>query len=369
MNVMIYHAPYPLNPNSTSASGIRPLRMLEAFRELGYRVFDVTGTSADRKRAIREVKEFVANGGVIDFAYSECSTMPTMLTDRHHLPMHPFLDASFFRYLKRHGITIGVFYRDIYWKYPEYLHAVNRVVALGTRALYRFDLLVYRRWVDRLYLPSLKMGAEVPIVRPTQHEALPPGCTIVDPVGDPDDSLTVFYVGGLGDYYRLHEAMRAVGQVSGAHLIICTSKAQWEQLAPEYADIVNSSVEIVHASGTELEEYYRRASTCSLFLEPIPYREFASPMKLYEYIGHGRPVIASEGTLSGAFVAEHNIGWTIPYSSDALTGLLTRLLENPVEVKSMTERVREERHNHTWLARARRVADGLTHPGAERETA
>lgn len=360
MNVMIYHAPYPLNSNATSASGIRPVRMLAAFRELGYRVLEVTGTSKQRKPAIRAVKDFVAHGGRVDFAYSESSTMPTTMTDSHHFPLHPFLDAGFFRYLKRHDIPVGVFYRDIYWKFPEYLRAVNRVVALGTRALYRFDLLVYRRWVDRVYLPSLKMGAEVPIVRQAQREALPPGCTIVDPVGDPDADLTAFYVGGLGDYYRLHQGMRAVGQVKGARLIVCTSEAQWGQLASDYADVVNSSVEIVHASGTELEEYYRRATICSLFLEPIPYREFASPMKLYEYIGHGRPVIASEGTLSGKFVTEHNIGWTIPYSSDALTRLLTRLLANPDEVKSMTEHVRDERHNHTWLARARQVADGLT---------
>jgi glycosyltransferase involved in cell wall biosynthesis len=329
----------------------------------------VTGTSKQRKLAIRSVKEFVANGGLVDFTYSESSTMPTTLTDSHHLPLRLFLDASFFRYLKRHDIPVGVFYRDVYWKFPEYLRAVNRIVALGTRALYRFDLLVYRRWVDRLYLPSLKMGVEVPIIRPDQHESLPPGCTIVDPVGDPDGDLTIFYVGGLGDYYRLHEGMRTVGQVDGARLIVCTSKVLWDQLASGYADVVNSSVEIVHASGTELEEFYRRATICSLFLEPIPYREFASPMKLYEYIGHGRPVIASEGTLSGTFVAEHNIGWTIPYASDALTELLARLLQNPDEVKSMSERVREERHNHTWLARARQVADGLTHPGAEREIA
>jgi glycosyltransferase involved in cell wall biosynthesis len=339
--------------------------MLEAFRELGYQVLEVTGSAAQRKRAIRSVKEFVTDGGVIDFTYSESSTMPTTMTDSHHLPLHPILDAGFFRYLKRHDIPVGVFYRDVYWKYPEYLRAVNRIVALGTRTMYRFDLLVYRRWADRVYLPSLKMGSEVPIVKARQHEALPPGCTIVDPGGHPDDGLTIFYVGGLGDYYRLHEAMRGVGRVDGARLIVCTSRALWDQLAADYKDTMSSSIEIIHANGPELEEYYRRSAICSLFLEPIAYREFASPMKLYEYIGHGRPVIASEGTLSGKFVAEHQVGWTIPYSADALSELLSRLLNAPEEVSSMTENVRLERHNHTWLARAQQVSDGLTQLTAE----
>jgi glycosyltransferase involved in cell wall biosynthesis len=366
---MIYHAPYPLSRENTSASGIRPVRMLEAFRELGYQVLEVTGTSADRKRAIRTVKEFMREG-TVDFAYSECSTMATTMTDSHHLPLHPFLDAGFFRYLKRKNVPSGVFYRDVHWRFPEYARSINPLVARIARMLYRFDLVVYRRWVDRVYVPSLQMAPMIPHVRSSQFESLPPGCVVTSPSSQPDTGLTLFYVGGVSDFiYRIRDAISGVARTDGARLILCTRREQWEDQAPKLVDVINDSIEVVHASGAELERYYSRATICSLYLEPVNYLSFAAPVKLYEYIGHGRPVIASEGTLSGAFVAKHNIGWTIPYSSDALTELLTRLLENPDDVKSMTDRVREERHNHTWLARARQVADGLTNPGAEREIA
>ncbi|WP_308468125.1 glycosyltransferase [Rathayibacter soli] len=360
MTTMVYHAPYPLNAAATSASGIRPVRMLEAFRELGYNVLEVTGYSKERKRGIRRVKEFVRSGGAIAFAYAESSTMPTTMTDPHHLPLHPFLDAGLFRYLKRQRIPLGVFYRDVYWKFPEYLRSVNRLIAIGTRTLYRYDLLVYRRWATRVYLPSLRMAAEVPLVNRSQHEALPPGCIVVDPDGSPDAELTVFYVGGLGDYYRLHEAMRGVGMTPGSRLIVCTAAEQWQARAHEYNDVINRNVEIVHARGAELEQYYQRSSLCSLFLEPIAYREFAAPMKLYEYIGHGRPVIASEGTLSAKFISENELGWALPYRAEDFAALLAQLRDDADVVQRVALHVQEERHKHTWVARARQVAEGLS---------
>ena len=49
MKRMIFHMPLPLNPQAKSASGIRPVKMLEAFKSLGYEVFEITGYSAERK--------------------------------------------------------------------------------------------------------------------------------------------------------------------------------------------------------------------------------------------------------------------------------------------------------------------------------
>ena len=47
MAAIVYHAPFPLDREASSASGIRPVRMLDAFRELGYTVLDVTGSARD----------------------------------------------------------------------------------------------------------------------------------------------------------------------------------------------------------------------------------------------------------------------------------------------------------------------------------
>ena len=66
-----------------------------------------------------------------NFLYSESSTMPTSLTEPHHMPTHPFLDFSFFYFCKRNGIKIGLFYRDIYWKFEIYKEKVHGIKYLG----------------------------------------------------------------------------------------------------------------------------------------------------------------------------------------------------------------------------------------------
>ena len=61
MAAIVYHAPFPLDREASSASGIRPVRMLDAFRELGYTVLDVTGSARERSRRLRAVAAPVDN--------------------------------------------------------------------------------------------------------------------------------------------------------------------------------------------------------------------------------------------------------------------------------------------------------------------
>ncbi len=111
---IIFHHPLPLDSNARSASGIRPLRMLQAFKDLGCEVDLVTGHAAERKVAIKKIKQNIKNGVTYSFLYAESSTMPTTLTEPHHLPVNPLLDWRFFQFCKTRKIPIGLFYRDIY---------------------------------------------------------------------------------------------------------------------------------------------------------------------------------------------------------------------------------------------------------------
>lgn len=62
MKRMIFHHPLPLDRNAKSTSGIRPLKMVQAFEKLGYEVIKVTGYRRERKRksnAIKRVKGYI----------------------------------------------------------------------------------------------------------------------------------------------------------------------------------------------------------------------------------------------------------------------------------------------------------------------
>lgn len=87
---MIFHIPMRINRERASASSIRPVKMIEAFERLGYEVILIEGNASQRKKRIKEIKHNIRKGVTYDFLYSESSTMPTLLTEKHHCPTHPF---------------------------------------------------------------------------------------------------------------------------------------------------------------------------------------------------------------------------------------------------------------------------------------
>ena len=364
MAAIVYHAPFPLDRRAASASGIRPVRMLDAFRELDFEVLTVTGSARERSRRLCALRARLEGGQSIEFLYSESATIPTMLTEPRHLPPHPLLDPALMRLVRRHGVPTALFYRDIYWAFPDYRERVGAAVAGAMSLVYRYDLAWYSHYIDRLYIPSSRMGPHVPGFPAERMAPLPPGCQVVDGAEPCRSSggLHLLYIGGLGGHYRLEECLRAVTGVPGASLTICTRAAQWEAAREQYAPLVEAAdgrIDVVHGSGQELEALYERADACVLFVEPDPYREFAAPVKLYEYLGHGKPVIASAGTLAAETVAACGAGWTPPYDAAELAGLLRRLLTAPDAVEEAAGRARQARAEHTWLRRAHTVVEDM----------
>ena len=101
---LIFHIPLKIDRNDPSASQIRPQKLMKAFADLGWEMDVVEGSGRDRKQQIAKIKRKIRQGVHYDFVYSESSTMPTLLTEPHHLPIYPCLDFGFLSFCKRHGI-------------------------------------------------------------------------------------------------------------------------------------------------------------------------------------------------------------------------------------------------------------------------
>ena len=369
--LMIFHAPFPLQPDRVAASMLRPLAMRRAFADLGYRVMNVTGYAAQRRRAMTRVRAALAAGARIEFVYSENATIPNALTEPRHLPVHPLLDVAFFRHCRRSGVPVGVFYRDVYWRFPRFREGINPVLEAGLQATYRSELMAFERVGLHLFLPSQAMARHVPHVDPVRMSALPPGAPDVaatrrdsdgwDDGGDEDGKeLELLFVGVLQDNYRLDACLRAVIATPGTRVTLCVRQETWETSRDHYAPLLPAGrAQVVHRSGAELEPLYRRADLGVLFTEPNPYWDFAVPYKLYEYLAHELPVIAVRGTQTGRLVEEMGIGWVLSYDAGALSDLLRHLREAPEEIEAVRRRMREVLPGQTWQARARTVVQVL----------
>ena len=340
--------------------------MRTAFEQLGYQVDFIHGNAAQRKLLMEEVKKTIRQGVKYEFMYAECSTEPTLLTEPHHLPLHPFLDFSFFRFCKSHGIRIGLFYRDVYWNFPFYGDTLPFWKKAMAKAFYRYDLRKYNQLLDVLYLPSRRMLDHVPHKMKMKVEELPPGADFdnqgqngLQPEHRTISGIHILYVGGVSGIYRIHALWAAVKERPQVQLTVCCRKEEWEKSHSDYQQYISPNIAVVHKSGEELKELYERANLVSLFMEPNEYRNFAFPVKLFEYIRFGKAVIATDNTAVGEFVQKYDIGWVIPYEVSRLLQLLDELLKDPVLISEKTGKIKEILNDNSWNARAKKVVEDL----------
>lgn len=364
----IFHVPNYINSNVKSGSQIRPIKMLEAFKEIGYQVDIVMGYGRERREQIKKIKEKILSGQEYDFLYSESSTMPTLLTEKNHIPFYPLLDFGFFRFCKMRGIRIGVFYRDIYWKFEEYRQEVPKCKQMISIPMYKYDLRKYRRLTDVLYLPSLRMKEQIIEYNIPNIKALPPGAIKNMKIiaerkryyeTRKDGNLKLFYVGGVKGLYDLTFFLKAIYNEKYVYLTICCKKDEWELEEGRYEPYLTERVDIVHLSGDDLAECYMKADICCCCFEASKYRSFAMPIKLLEYIGYLTPIIATKGTEAGNFVERFQCGFCVDYNEADIVRVLKNIYHQQKVLLEKHRKTLECLEENTWIQRAYQVKGDL----------
>lgn len=364
----IFHIPNQLDAKGMSGSQIRPRKMINAFNNIGYDVDVVMGYGTERKKAIKKIEENIKKGVHYDFLYSESSTMPTVLTEKDHFPRYFKLDFDFFKFCKLHGIRIGLFYRDIYWRFPVYKESVHGLKFYMAQLAYRYDLYKYGQLLDYLYVPNMRMDKYIKRKKLSMiMEELPPGCIEDDQVIieksefydtkllEKNRKINLFYVGGLGNQYIFDELLKGVKELNWVTVTICCRKDEWEKNKSRLSDLLTNRVSIVHKSGSELQEYYKNADICLAFFKPDIYIEMAVPIKLFEYLSYAIPVLVSNNTAAGEFVQKNGIGWTIDYNAEQVKVLFNRLKENYEEIYAVHQKCKNVLTTNRWEDRALQV--------------
>lgn len=361
----IVHIPFLLGGDRPpSGSQIRPMKIIEAFKNVGYDVDVVSGYAVDRKRKIEEIKKNIISGVKYEFLYTENYTEPTLLTEEHHLPTHPFLDFSFFSFCKKHNIKIGLFYRDVYWRFPIYKESVGRLKTLFATHFFKYDLKKYNDYLDVLYFSDKKMYDYLPFTFKGEIKELPPGIDSeveelnIKPIEE-NGRIDIFYVGGIGELYNMEALFEAVNKTDSIYLTVCCREGEWATWKSKYEKYLNKRISIIHKSGKDLKNYMENADLLSLFFEPVEYRTICVGVKMYEYMTYKRPLLSTKNTSMGKTVEDYGIGYNIDYSVDELLKLFNDLKSNKSQLNEKIKKIEEIYNNQTWEARARQVAKDL----------
>ncbi len=374
--MVIYHHPKRISAEAAVGSALRPVRMREAFERIGEEVFDVTGDGATRIRKARELERRIRTDGDEAVFYSESVNVPPALTWLRRQPWRMNFDYQLVQRLHDQGIPTGLFYRDIYWVLEE-SKAVNLKAFIRHRltpAFARRELRHYQRSLDILFLPHRDMGKYVPFpFANTEMRTLPPG-------GEPRDlpeqasaggtgKLNLLYVGNIAPpHYDLRPYIEVMENVSCATLDLVTRERALEHHGHLYRFEERRNVTLSHAHGETLAPLYQRANLALAVRDDSEYLAFAMPVKIFEAISFGVPLVVSAGLRVVADLVEREkLGWVID-TPDEFRGLLQRLADDPAELARARARVGVARENHTWESRAREVVEALRAVRARRVT-
>ncbi|MFY9283230.1 MAG: glycosyltransferase family 1 protein [Miniphocaeibacter sp.] len=362
MKRMIYHIPYYVDKNRHSGSHIRPFKMLDAFKKIGYDVDVIMGYAAQREEAIDKIKDNILNGVIYDFCYSESSTMPTLLTEKNHLPTHPFLDFGFFKFLKNHGVKIGLFYRDTHWLFEQYKNTVSKPKQLISTFFYKYDLKKYKKYIDIIYMPDKKMNDYLPISLGSNIQNLPPALDEekIYNYSPKNEFLNIFYVGGLGDLYNLELFFKVIFDLDFIHFTLCTRESEWNNQKEIYKKYMTDRINVINGGPGEYDVFLEESDIALLFAEPKKYWNFAIPVKLFEYIKFKKPIISVKKTATSRIIEKYKIGFTVDYNEDLLKDKLIHIYKNKNKLTDLIPNFNMALEENTWEARARKVAKDLS---------
>jgi glycosyltransferase involved in cell wall biosynthesis len=358
---IIYHYPYSIRKKLDSGSQVHVTGMLEGFRQLQYDVAEVSGPPSQRSRAITRLREEISTGRRFDFLFAWAPVSPMLRYEQNFL--HPFLDFSFFRWCKNQSVPIGLFYGDVHWRFDHFKKHVPVLKRIPMILLFWYDWIGYLQWVDHLFLPSLRMRAALPTRWPEDRVTeLLPGChpsPVARQPQSPSGQLELLYVGGVvPPLYDLKPMFDAIEELDGVSLTVCCRPFEWERFQAYYGPIDSARIHIVHAYGKELETYYARADLFGLFWRANPYWNTTMPVKVFEAIGFGVPIVTTDGTVASRFVAQEDIGW-VGSTIDEFRELVKHLMAQPWLIEEKRRRVETVRQSSTWQMRAQMVADTL----------
>ncbi|MVX61081.1 glycosyltransferase [Enterorhabdus mucosicola] len=295
-----------IKANQNSGSSVRPLRMLQAFSDMGCSVTVLEGQQNrvfDRHRRVSRILNGLKRGERYDLCYVEP-------------PSGPFLcptDLALLKRLKHHGIPIGLFYRDAYYLFPDSFSSKIPLKDAAIAYMTKRDRKVFSKTCSIIYVPTASFGRLVSF--PTKTKPLPPGCSGFEQqlIEGKSEELTAIYVGGVSEEYGsplvLDSFMRARQKGYSVKLIFVCPEGSWSFLPERYQAFERYDwLEVVHASGAGLEAYYQRADFGIIPRLRTPYNDIAFPVKLVEYLSHGLPLLSTDCTAVEEFVSRWNIG-------------------------------------------------------------
>ena len=330
---------YPLE-NRDRAPVVRTWAMAEALA----RYAAVTAISGTRSQRAVWIRAFLAAGrlGQVDGVYLEAGTS-TMTRDDHAL-----LAA-----IHRRGLPLGIYIRDAYQRFPD-LYPPKSPKEWAMARAYALTTWRYRRLAAVLFFPTDGLADLFPH---PNRQLLPPAGTPAVPPGARRHPHRVVYVGANGPYDGVDVAVAAMTAVARQHpdaeLVLVTRPQETPRNLPPVCRAVT-------AAGDALHPWLWSSSLALVPRRDTAYTRLALPIKLFDYLSHGLPVIATGPSETSKLVVSAGVGIPVPPDPGRLAEAILSLWARPERLAAMgAAALNLVAQQHNWDARAQQVLGAL----------
>ncbi len=175
-------------------------------------------------------------------------------------------------------------------------------------------------------------------------------------------SKVIMYVGHLYEHKGVTTlAQTAVQMPDNQFIFVGGTEQDIVHFRKQWGSTSNINI-IGHVSSAKVPQYLRAADV--LVIPNSAKNEdsckFTSPMKLFEYMASGTPIVASGVPALREVLTESEATFFTPDDVDALAKSIIHTLTNQNEAQKKAERAKQKAAEHTWEKRAESILATLT---------
>lgn len=264
-------------------------------------------------------------------------------------------------------IPVAIYIRDAYQLFPDYSDRTPLKVRV-LDWLWRRTIQVYKRVADVLLFPTEGLARQFRF--PNEHSLLPPA-GFPSPLAESLDvsRKAILYVGAVSPpngVDLLLEAMRlVVRKHPDARCLIATNEKESKGLRAEWED--EPWVCFTRGSFDDLPEIMKGVYAAAIPRRRNLYNSFALPIKLFDYISFGKPVVVTDCEEQARYVNELDCGLVVEDRVERIAAGILRLFDDPDLARRLgANGYRAVQLKHSWRHRAEALLAALDELSAQR---
>ncbi len=185
-------------------------------------------------------------------------------------------------------------------------------------------------------------------------------------LGLPHGQFLAVYTGGftsLGEDKGVLDVFDALVRARAVHFLAAGAKPEELVRYSEQARAMGLSERVTllgHVPHGSIPLYLCAADVLLMPYHSQRYRHHLSPMKMFEYMASGRPIVASDVPTVREVLDEHSAMLVPPGNPEAMAEAFMRLAQDPQLGERLAAEARSRVYRYSWEERARRVVDFIS---------